>query len=80
MYMRSPCCCTVQDSADGAETRYLNRCELSDKRVTKTEMARERERERETSEARCRRVSRQLSCESTVQYSTVLYTIASVSR
>jgi len=46
MYMRSPCCCTVQDSADGAETRYLNRCELSYKRVTKTEMARERERER----------------------------------
>jgi hypothetical protein len=48
MYMRSPCCCTVQASADGAETRetrYLNRCEQSYKRGTKTEMARERERD-----------------------------------
>jgi hypothetical protein len=45
MYMRSPCCCTVQDSADGAETRYSNRCEQSYNRETATEMAKWRERD-----------------------------------
>lgn len=75
MYMRSPCCCTVQDSADGAETRYSNRCEQSYNRETATEMAKWRE--RETSEARCRRVSCQLSGESTVLHTSCMVSIAS---
>jgi hypothetical protein len=71
MYVRSPCCCAGQDSADGAETRYLNRREQCsddrEKRDGDGEM-----------EARCRPVSRQLSGESLVLHMVSIGSLAVV--
>jgi hypothetical protein len=68
VYMRSPCCCAGQDSADDAETRYLNRrSDDREKRDGDGEM-----------EARCRRVSRQLSGESLVLHMVSIGSVAVV--